>query len=552
VPEGADPPAVVVAVAAAAGVEGASITMAERALICLVLAVVLGSTSVCATEADIAAWRSFQHALGQPALVGANADHELASTAYRPVPAFAEGDFNAGKFRLGFFLFHEGRLSSNGRVACVTCHAGPLSGVDGRRVSLGVDNARGQFNALTTFNAAYHFRQFWDGRAVTLEDQAREPIVADHEMANTLEAVVAMLQNDAQYAARFAAVYPDGVSIDNMADAIAHFQRINFNRPDSPFLRHLAGEANQLGGQALRGWLLFDDIGCASCHNGISLGGNSYQQLGAALPFYDEHRAAQPHDEGVQARSGRDEDIHVFKVPSLHTAATTAPYFHDGSIPTLEAAITEMARHQLGRELSEPEINDIAAFLRALSPPFTPVPVDFTVTDDAAAAHGVDSLVVRQSHHEAYAAAIEAIAPAQRGLLEEMRRIQSGEVAHFDFLQFQHLELIRHARALHHPPSHVDRQLRDRLVAGAEALLSAVNALEWTIADFLRAQAMTWVLVTHLDNPEQGRLAAQLGDIPTRLEQQQEATQRAMRAIASSEFVRQASALTLLFNDAVR
>jgi cytochrome c peroxidase len=517
--------------------------------ICLLLSVVLGSTSVYATEADIAVWRSFQHALSQPAWIGASAGHELAHTAYRPIPAVTASDIDAGKFRLGFLLFHEGRLSSDGRVACITCHAGPLSGVDGRRVSLGVSNARGQFNALTTFNAAYHFRQFWDGRAVTLEDQALEPIVAEHEMANTLAAAVMMLQNDAQYAARFAAVYPDGVSVDNMADAIAHFQRINFNRPDSPFLRHLAGQENQLGEQALRGWQLFDDIGCASCHNGISLGGNSYQQLGAALPFYDAHRVAQPLDEGIRARSGRDEDSHVFKVPSLHSAATTAPYFHDGSIPTLEAAITEMAEHQLGRELSEHDVDDIAAFLRALSSPFAPVPVNVAATDDAAVADGVDAVIVRQAHLAAYAAALEAIAPAQQQLLEEMRRIHSGEVAHFDFLQFQHLELIRNARALHHPPSHLDH---DQLVAGAAALLSTVNALEWSIADFLRAQAMTQVFVTHLDNPEQGRLAAHLGHIRTRLEQQAEAIQGAMQAIASSAVISQASALRLLFDDAVR
>ena len=107
------------------------------------LSVVMGA-SLHAAEAEMAEWLSFLHARGEPAMIGANADHELANTAYRPVPVFAESAINIKKFQLGFLLFHEGRLSSDGRVACVTCHAGPLSGVDGRRVSLGVKNAPGQ------------------------------------------------------------------------------------------------------------------------------------------------------------------------------------------------------------------------------------------------------------------------------------------------------------------------------------------------------------------------------------------------------------------------
>lgn len=515
----------------------------------LVFAVVLLSASRPGADVDTAAWRSFQHALGQPAWIGANADHARANTAFRPIPAPAEGDIDPGRFRLGAFLFHEGRLSADGRVACITCHAGALSGVDGRRVSLGVDNARGERNALSTVNAAFNFRQFWDGRAVTLEDQALVPIATEHEMASTLEAALEMLQNDTQYPDRFAAAYPDGVTIHNMADAIAHFQRISFTRPESAFMRHLAGEEGQLGDQALRGWRRFDEIGCVSCHNGINLGGNSYQQMGSALPYHDDHRATQAHDPGLKERSGREQDLHVFRVPALHTVATTAPYLHDGSIPTLEAAIAGMAEHQLGRVLGDPDIEDIAAFLRALSPPFGRVPVDFQGTDDVAPAHDVGGDALRRSHHEAYAAAIEAIGIAKRDLLEAARQIQAREVAHFDFLQFQHLEMIRHARALRHPPAYLDDQLREQLVAGADELLMAVSDLEWPIADLLRAQAMTWVFATHVDIPERGPLAEKVGDITARAAQQQQIVERSMQSIASSAVIPLSSALARLYPD---
>ena len=509
-------------------------------LLLLALMAVLASPPLQATEPDDPEWRNFQHALGEPALIGANAGHTLANTAYRPIPAFTEDDIDEDRFRLGFHLFHEGRLSSGNAIACITCHAGPASGVDGRRVSLGVNNIRGHMNALTTFNAAFNFRQFWDGRSVTLEDQALEPILSELEMANTREAVLHTLQSDALYPQRFANIYPDGVTINNMLDALAHFQRINFTRSNSPFLRHLAGEDEQLSEQALRGWQVFDGIGCASCHNGINLGGNSYQQLGAAVPYYTRHREPGPHDEGVRGRSQREHDIHVFKVPGLHNVASTAPYFHDGSVPTLEAAITLMAEHQLGRELRGQEISDIAAFLRSLSSRFSPMPVDISGRDDTADADAGDSQGAASqehepdsaSHHEAYLAAIGAVETAQTDLLSEIQRIHSGDVAHFDFLQFQHLELIRHARALHHPPSALDEQERSQLVSRAEQLLHTVNEMEWTIADFLRAQAMVGVFTAHMDVPGQGEFTAQLGDIPASLAHYREEARQSMVEIS--------------------
>jgi len=515
-------------------------------LVTLVSAGCLGSSFAQDTTSSDPAFRAFLAALGEPALIGANADHALADTAYRPIPALRVEDLDANKMRLGFDLFHETRLSIDQTVGCNSCHSGMFGGTDGRAVSTGARSLLGNFNAPTTFNAAFNFRQFWDGRAVTLADQALGPIENELEMAHTLPAVIDMLEQDASYPAEFAAVYPDGITVNNMADAIAYFQRVNFTRPTTPFVRHLAGEEGQLSEQALRGWERFDEVGCVTCHNGINLGGNSYQQLGSALNYFVDGRTAGPRDDGVFARSGRRTDKNVFKVPTLHGVAETAPYFHDGSVDTLESAIQKMGEHQLGRVLSQQDIDDIAAFLNSMggrpmgmamgsmgmgrgmgmrggmsgggmnhamhggsheSAP-TEQPAAASSTASAPPGPAADN----HSHKQLYQAAISATTGAGDKILSEMQRINSAEIANFDFLQFEHLELLRNARALAFPPADLDSRTQQALQRSAEALLAASHDLEWIIADFLRAEAMSRIMDTHINSPEISPRAAELGD----------------------------------------
>jgi cytochrome c peroxidase len=575
------------------------------------------NSSLQAADAPDQALIDFLHARGEPALIGANAEHELALTAYRPIPAFNQSDIDADKLRLGFDLFHERRLSVDNSTGCNSCHSGMFGGTDGLKVSTGANGARGNLNSPTTFNAAFNFRQFWDGRSVTLADQALGPITNQLEMAHDLSAVLAMLQEDTAYATAFAANYPDGVSINNMADAIAYFQTVNFTRASTPFVRHLAGEESQLSEQAMRGWKRFDEIGCASCHNGINLGGNSYQQLGSTLSYFFEHREAGPNDSGLIKRSGRDQDIHVFKVPTLHGVAETAPYFHDGSIETLEAAIEEMGEHQLGRILSEEDTDDIAAFLRSLGG--RPMGMAMggmnmgqgqgqgmrmgqgmnmenmrmgqgqgqvqgqdqgmrmgqgqgmrmgqgmnmgqgqgmrmgggmnspSASEPAASSGALKPAIAAEgSHEELYRAAIATTAGAQIKLLNEMSRINRAEIAHFDFLQYQHLELIRHARALHYPPAQFAEDTRGTLKAEAERLLAETDNLEWMIADFLRAEAMSRILNTHLSNPETSELADQLGDVSSRLGEQQQTATAMIRAVGASPIAEIAARLEAVY-----
>jgi cytochrome c peroxidase len=495
----------------------------------LTLCAIFPARLILATDADDPAWRQFQHALGEPAWIAVNAAHPQAQSAYRPLPDLDMEQVDAGRFQLGFALFHDGRLSSGNGVACITCHAGAVSGVDGRVVAVGVGGARGTMNALSLFNAALNFRQFWDGRAITLEDQALQPIQNEVEMANSLEAVLRMLQEDARYTAQFSSAYPDRVTIANMSDAIAYFQRINFIRRDTPFQRELAGKSEGLDEQALRGWRRFDEIGCASCHNGINLGGNSYQLLGAALPYYGVEHEADSKDAVLSDRSGREQDRHVVKVPGLHGVATTAPYFHDGSIATLDAAIEEMARHQLGLRLEAQDVADIAAFLHSLNGRF-----DSTLLTTLLKAE-VPALINNEGdHHAAYLAAMEHMALGSQPLLEAMQKVQRGEVAHFDFVQFEHLELIRHARALMHPPAALNTETSSAVVAQAEALLAQVNALEWTIADFLRAEAMIRVFSIQRNHPGLQRIE-ELGDSGARLSDYREQSARALADVSAAD-----------------
>jgi len=461
------------------------------------------TTPLLAQDPADLAWRQFQHALGEPAPIGANASHPLAASVVRPFPAIRLEDVNPRKYLLGSDLYHERSLSVDNSIGCFICHAGPLSGTDGRPVSRGVANASGKVNALTTFNAAFNFRQFWNGRSVTLADQVLVPIITEHEMANTLEQAMSTLQADTDYVQQFSTLYPDGITTHNLADAIAHFQRTGFAVTDTPFQRYLQGEATALSVQEQRGWQRFQEIGCASCHNGIALGGNSYQKLGALQPYYPARREAGPNDAGLAERTGREQDLYVVKVPSLHNVAMTEPYLHDGSLTSLRSVSTDMALHQLGRELSEEDTDAIIAFMVALNGPPEGLALEREITQlarmqsTALAAEAPPATF----HHASYRSAQDALAPAFTGLLQALEQVTTGAVAHFDFVQFQHLELIRHARALQHPPSDLAENSQQCLQAGAAQLLQQVMALELPIADYLQAQAMLGVLEAHRHAP---------------------------------------------------
>lgn len=289
----------------------------------------------------------------------------VAAPTFAPIPLRV--DLDARKVALGKRLFSDGQLSKDGTVSCASCHDLSRGGADGRKVSVGVGGALGAINAPTVLNSGYNFRQFWDGRADTLEAQIDGPIQNPAEMASDWNGVVKKLQASSSYAKEFA-VYPDGITPANVKDAIATFERALIT-PDSRFDRFLRGQEEALSADEQAGYDLFVSLGCAECHNGINLGGASFQRFGriGMPPFLRPGRTVTKADLGRYSLTKNESDLYRFKVPTLRNVALTAPYFHDGSATNLHDAIVTMARVQLGTTLSDDDVALLARFLSTLT-----------------------------------------------------------------------------------------------------------------------------------------------------------------------------------------
>lgn len=264
------------------------------------------------------------------------------------------------KIELGRMLYYDTRLSKNQDISCNSCHQLDKYGVDNQPRSPGHKGQLGGRNSPTSYNAALHLAQFWDGRAPTVEEQAKGPVLNPVEMAMKDEAsVVAVLKSIPGYEAKFAAAFGDGeITYQRMADAIGAFER----KLVTPcrFDTYVKGDGSALTAEEQAGLDLFVSTGCASCHMGVGVGGSTYQKLGAVKPF-------ETADNGRMDATKNEADKHFFKVPSLRNVAKTGPYFHDGSVATLEDAVKTMADHQLGKTLSDAEVASIVTFLNALT-----------------------------------------------------------------------------------------------------------------------------------------------------------------------------------------
>ena len=270
------------------------------------------------------------------------------------------------KVALGRALFHDPRLSKDNSTACVSCHDLSSGGDDGRRVSIGVEGARGVINAPTVFNAGLNFRQFWDGRAETLEQQIDGPVQSPVELGSLWPEVIAKLYAHESYPARFDALYADGITRENIKDALAEFMR-SLATPNSRFDRWLNGEADALAPLEKRGYALFKQYGCASCHQGANVGGNMFQVFGVLNEYFKKRGNITDADLGRFNVTGNPADRHAFKVPSLRMAALTAPYLHDGSAATLRDAVDAMFEFQLGRSAPDADKDAIVAFIETLA-----------------------------------------------------------------------------------------------------------------------------------------------------------------------------------------
>jgi cytochrome c peroxidase len=271
---------------------------------------------------------------------------------------------SASQVELGRMLFFETRLSKNHDLSCNSCHGLDTYGVDNKPVSDGHKGQKGARNSPTVYNAAHHIAQFWDGRAATLEEQAQGPIVNPVEMAMPVDGkrVEATLSSIPEYVKRFAEAFPGekkAVSLANAGRALAAFER-KLVTP-SRFDKFLAGDASALTEQERRGLEAFVVTGCTACHNGTAVGGTSFQKFGLIEEFPDVK------DTGRFEVTKNEEDRFKFRVPTLRNVEKTGPYFHDGSVSELGTAVRLMAKHQLGRTLTDAEAEDIVAFLKSLT-----------------------------------------------------------------------------------------------------------------------------------------------------------------------------------------
>lgn len=281
-----------------------------------------------------------------------------------PLPEIKNIDVD--KSNLGESLFHDPRLSADDTISCATCHDLSNGGADGRNLPIGIDGTQGAINTPTVFNSAYNFSQFWDGRADSLEEQAAGPVHNPAEMGSNWADVVAKLNRDKGIKAAFKKSYPDGITGDNIVDAIAVFERtlVTYN---APFDRYLKGDKKAITPTAEHGYELFQSYGCTSCHQGVNIGGNMYQTMGAMGDYFGDRGDESGSDQGRYQVTGRERDRHVFKVPSLRMVAHTAPYFHDGSAATLKDAVQAMAKYQLGRDMPDKDVSHIVEFLGTLA-----------------------------------------------------------------------------------------------------------------------------------------------------------------------------------------
>ncbi len=303
----------------------------------------------------------------QGALAADPALRDDALAIFEPLPQSPDPAPDPAAVELGKALFFEPRLSEGHNISCNTCHNLGTGGVDLAPVSLGHRWQKGGRNSPTVLNATYNTAQFWDGRAADLTEQAGGPMINPVEMGSSAEHVVEQLKGIPGYLPLFAAAFPgdaDPLTFPNTEAAIAAFEQTLIT-PNAPFDLFLKGDDTAMTAAQQDGLRAFMDQGCASCHNGINLGGNGYQPFGVVEK--PDWAILPPGDKGRIAVTRAEADAYVFKVPTLRNIALTPPYFHSGSVWDLGLAVGVMGKSQLGTALDPAQEASIVAFLDSLT-----------------------------------------------------------------------------------------------------------------------------------------------------------------------------------------
>lgn len=287
-------------------------------------------------------------------------------------PAPADNPTTAEKVALGKMLYHDPRLSSSGTVSCASCHNTMLGGEDNRAGSVGVEGQVGGRSAPTVWNSAFNKVQFWDGRAASLEEQAAGPVTNPIEMGmKSWDDVVVRLKAIEGYQVAFEKAFgKDAISKDTATKAIAAYERMLIT-PNSAYDQYVKGNKKAMTAQQIRGMNKAVELGCTSCHSGPAFNGPGvFQKFPVIDNGYFEAQYSFKDDKGLAEVTKKESDEHMWKVPTLRNIALTAPYFHNGSVKSLNKAVKLMAKLQLGKDLPKDEIADIVAFLGALTGEF--------------------------------------------------------------------------------------------------------------------------------------------------------------------------------------
>ncbi len=315
--------------------------------------------------------------------------------AFSPIlpAAEAENDIEALRRHLGHRLYFDTRLSTTNEVSCASCHDLTLGGTDNKPKSEGVPGADGKpqlggVNAPTVYNAAGNIRQFWDGRAADLKEQAGGPPLNPVEMGYATpadwEKIAAKLRQDPELEAFFALVYGElGITGDTITDAIAAFEK-TLMTPDSAFDRYLKGDAAALTEEQQAGMEDFVRFGCAACHTGPALGGISFEYISTHAPFHSF--MPKDYEEGAHGLADftkKEEHKDMFRVPTLRNVALTAPYFHTGAVHSLEEAVRIMFKTQVASsDAGETSIRNVTRFLEAQTGKLNGKPLDKLTPED--------------------------------------------------------------------------------------------------------------------------------------------------------------------------
>ena len=319
--------------------------------------------------------------------VGAASDDQAlldrAKALFKPLPdssALENTSLTPERVALGKALFFETRVSSDGRQGCVSCHNPAYHGGDSLPLSMGIHGKVLPRNAPTVFNTSLLVAQHYGGNRASVEEQAVKALTSPVAYGNATYEQAEKKLVQLGYQPWFDKAFPGqakSVSVQNWGIAIGAFERTLLT--PAPFDSYLKGNHQALSAQAKQGLKTFIETGCAGCHSGVTVGGQSFQKFGITQDYWlvtgsTEKEAFKGYDKGRFQDTKNEADAFMFKVPQLRNVAMTPPYFHDGTAATLPQAVRIMAQLQLGKQLSDAQVADIVSFLESLT---GEVPADF-------------------------------------------------------------------------------------------------------------------------------------------------------------------------------